>query len=387
MIENKHILLGITGGIAAYKSADLASKLVKRGAIVKTIMTENACEFITPATISAITKETVSVKHFPTKEIEHITLADWADIFVIAPATANIIGKIASGIADDLLTTTIMASTTTKLIVPAMNVHMYENKILQRNIKLLKHFGYKFMEPDEGKLACGYVGKGRLPDTKEIIYYIDTLLDYKTDYTDKNILITAGATVEEIDPMRFITNYSSGKTGLALARAAFIRGAKVTLVAANIKEEIPNYLNVIKVKSANDMYNEVMKIYKNFDIIIKAAAVSDYTPKNHPKSKIKKAGNLNLELIRTKDILQELGKNKQNFKLIGFAAESDNILDYAKEKIKKKNLDFIIANNLEVAQKDETEVMIIDAKGFIKEVKGNKFDVANKILSVIREKI
>ena len=385
MLKDKHILLGISGGIAAYKIADLASRLKKRGAIIKTVMTENACEFITPTTIAAITNETVSVKHFPTQEIEHIRLADWADIFVVAPATANIIGKIASGIADDLLTTTILATTAPKLIIPAMNVNMYETKILQYNLKKLKDFGFYILPPDTGKLACGYTGKGRLPDPKEILYFIDSVTNYTTDYKNKKILITAGATIEEIDPMRFISNYSTGKTGLALARAAYIRGAKITLIAADIKDEIPEYIDVIKVKSAKEMYEEVMKIYRNFDLIIKAAAVSDYTPKKFSASKIKKGNDLYLELIRTKDILLELGKNKKDYKLVGFAAESENILEYAKEKIYKKNLDYIVANNISVAGKEDTSVTIINTQGKSEQISGTKFDVANKILTFIKD--
>ncbi len=384
MVKDKNIVIGISGGIAAYKIVDLVSRLKKQGANIKVIMTKNACEFITPTTLAAISGNMVSVEHFPTQEIEHITLADWADIFVIAPATANIIGKIANGIADDLLTSTILATTAPKLIVPAMNVHMYENSIVKENLEKLKKHSFFIMPPDSGKLACGYTGKGRLPEPVEILHYINLIVNgVKKDLSGKNILITAGATIEEIDPMRYITNYSTGKMGIALARAAFVRGANVTLIAAEIKENPPHYINVISVKSAQDMYDAVFKINKKMDIIIKAAAVSDYTPQNKSTIKIKKSNDISLSLIRTKDILCELGKQKGKTILVGFAAESENIENYAKEKIKKKNLDFIVANNLSVAGKDDTNVLVIDKNGNKTQLSGSKSDVANQILSII----
>ena len=240
------------------------------------------------------------------------------------------------------------------------------------------------MPPDSGKLACGYTGKGRLPEPVEILHYINLIVNgVKKDLSGKNILITAGATIEEIDPMRYITNYSTGKMGIALARAAFVRGANVTLIAAEIKENPPHYINVISVKSAQDMYDAVFKINKKMDIIIKAAAVSDYTPQNKSTIKIKKSNDISLSLIRTKDILCELGKQKGKTILVGFAAESENIENYAKEKIKKKNLDFIVANNLSVAGKDDTNVLVIDKNGNKTQLSGSKSDVANQILSII----
>ncbi len=384
MLKNKHILIGISGGIAAYKIAELVSRLKKAEAEIKVIMTENACEFITPTTISAITDNEVFTTEFPTRKIDHITLADWADIFVIAPATANTIAKIAHGMADNLLTTTILACTAKKLIVPAMNVNMYENKIVQNNLKTLQKYGFSIMPPDTGKLACGYTGKGRLPQPSEILHFIDGLLQIEKKLKRQKILITAGATIEEIDPMRYITNYSSGKTGLALARAAYIMGADITLIAANIKENIPEYIKTVKVKSAKEMYETVNAIYKDFDIIIMAAAVSDYTPKTHNNKKIKKSADLKLSLKRTTDILFELGKNKTGQKLIGFAAETDNLIEYAKEKIKKKNLDYIVANELSVAGKEKTNVWLIDKSGKKINFKGSKLDVAIKILENIK---
>ncbi|MCK4312634.1 MAG: bifunctional phosphopantothenoylcysteine decarboxylase/phosphopantothenate--cysteine ligase CoaBC [Candidatus Cloacimonetes bacterium] len=387
MMKNKKVLLGITGGIAAYKAVDLASKLTKLGAEVKTIMTAHACELISPITVKSITHQPVVTKMFDIDaDIEHISLADWAEITVIAPATANIIGKVASGIADDLLSTTIMATLSPVLFIPSMNVHMYENPIVQENISKLTNLGYFFMEPEKGMLACGYEGKGCFPKTKEIIYFIQTYLNYKKDLKDIPILITAGATRENIDPMRFITNYSTGKMGMALARAAFIRGAKVTLVAGNITEEIPEYFRSIKTPTAHEMYKVTTKEFSKNKIIIMTAAVADYTPAHPSKQKIKKTNEMLLKLKRTKDILLELGKKKTKKQiLVGFAAESENIIQNAKLKLKRKNLDFIIANNLKVAGKDETEIVFI-GKGLEEKITGDKFQTAHKILNLILKK-
>ena len=387
MLENKKVLLGITGGIAAYKAVDLASKLTKLGAGVKTIMTAHACELISPITVKSITHQPVITKMFDIDaDIEHISLADWTDIIVVAPATANIIGKVAYGIADDLLSTTIMATTAPVLFIPSMNVHMYENPIVQENISKLTKLGCFFMEPEKGMLACGYEGKGRFPKTKEIIYFIQTYLNYKKDLKDIPILITAGATRENIDPMRFITNYSTGKMGIALARAAFIRGAKVTLITGNMVEEIPEYLSTIKTSTADEMYKATTKEFNKNKITIMTAAVADYTPAQLYKQKIKKADEIILKLKRTKDILLELGKKKTKKQiLVGFAAESENIIKNAKLKLQKKNLDFIIANNLKVAGKDETEIFFI-GKGLEEKITGDKFQTAHKILNLILKK-
>jgi phosphopantothenoylcysteine decarboxylase/phosphopantothenate--cysteine ligase len=319
-------------------------------------------------------------------DIEHISLADWTDIIVVAPATANIIGKVAYGIADDLLSTTIMATTAPVLFIPSMNVHMYENPIVQENISKLTKLGYFFMEPEKGMLACGYEGKGRFPKTKEIIYFIQTYLNYKKDLKDIPILITAGATRENIDPIRFITNYSTGKMGIALARAAFIRGAKVTLITGNMVEEIPEYLSTIKTSTADEMYKATTKEFSKNKVTIMTAAVADYTPAQPYKQKIKKADEMLLKLKRTKDILLELGKKKTKKQiLVGFAAESENIIKNAKLKLKRKNLDFIIANNLKVAGKDETEIFFI-GKGLEEKITGDKFQTAHKILNLILKK-
>ena len=387
MLKDKKILLGITGGIAAFKAVELAGKFIKCGASVKTIMTRNACEFITPLTVKSITHNAVITKMFDVEaDIEHISLADWADIIVIAPATANIIGKVASGIADDLLSTTIMATQAPKLFVPSMNVHMFENPILQENITKLSKLGYLFMEPEEGMLACGYEGKGRFPSVDEIVYFAKSYLFYKKDLVKKRILITAGATRENIDPMRFITNFSSGKMGLALARAAHIRGGDVTLISANLNVEIPYYLNNKKTSTAEEMFKHTISSFTEKEVTFMVAAVSDFTPSEISKQKIKKDKNLNLELIRTKDILTELGKLKsENQILVGFAAESEDIIQNAKLKSKRKNLDFIITNNLKVAGKDKTEISFI-GKDIEEKIKGDKFFVAHKILDLIFRK-
>ncbi|MBC8415768.1 MAG: bifunctional phosphopantothenoylcysteine decarboxylase/phosphopantothenate--cysteine ligase CoaBC [Candidatus Cloacimonetes bacterium] len=387
MLENKKILLGVTGGIAAYKAVDLASKLTKLGAEVRTIMTTHACELVSPITFKSITHQPVVTKMFDIDaDIEHISLADWAEIVVIAPATANIIGKVAGGIADDLLSTTIMATTAPALFVPAMNVHMYENPIVQENISRLSKLEYFFMEPEKGMLACGYEGKGRFPKTEEIVYFVQTYLNYKKDLEDIPVLITAGATRENIDPMRFITNHSSGKMGMALARAAYARGAKVTLITGNISEEIPEYLKCIKTSTALEMFKVTTKEFPKNQVTFMTAAVSDYTPEEPSIQKIKKADKMVLELKRTKDILLELEKKKTDKQtLVGFAAESEKIMENAKLKLKKKTLDFIIANNLNVAGKDDTEIIFIGKKSEEK-LTGSKFQVAHKILDFIFRK-
>ncbi|MBT3756525.1 MAG: bifunctional phosphopantothenoylcysteine decarboxylase/phosphopantothenate--cysteine ligase CoaBC [Candidatus Cloacimonetes bacterium] len=387
MLKDKKILLGITGGIAAYKAVDLASKLTKMGAEVKTIMTSHACEFVSPITFKSITHQPVITKMFDVEaDIEHISLADWADFVVLAPATANIIGKTASGIADDLLSTTIMATTAPVLFVPAMNIHMYENPIVQENITKLTNYGYFFMEPEFGILACGYEGKGRYPRNEEIIFHIGTYLKYKKDLAGRNVLITAGANREQIDPMRFITNHSSGKMGLALARAAHIRGANVKFIHASISEYIPEYLNSVQAISAEDMHDVILEEYTDFKITFMTAAVADYTPVNSSKQKIKKSDELNLELKRTKDILKELGEIKNSKQiLVGFAAESENLKQNALKKIKKKNLDFICANNLSVSGKNDTEILVL-GDGMEVKLNGNKFSVAHQVLDITLNK-
>lgn len=388
MFKNKRVLLGVCGGIAAYKAVDVASKLTKLGAEVRTVLTANACELISPLTFKSITHNRVVTRMFDVEsDIEHISLADWADLVLIAPATANIIGKVASGIADDLLSTTIMATTAPVCFVPAMNIHMYENPIVRENISKLTAFGYFFMEPEYGKLACGYEGKGRFPQTDEIIYFSGTHLRYANDLKNINILITAGACREYIDPMRFISNRSSGKMGLALARAAHFRGADVTLIYATVNEKIPEYIRSYEAVSASEMFDLVMKEFPKNKITFKVAAVADFSPVHTCDQKIKKENSLNLQLQRTKDILHELGRQKAADQiLVGFAAESENMLENARKKLESKNLDFISANDLQVAGKAETEIVLISEKSSAK-LSGTKFEVAHQILDIVRKKI
>ena len=381
MFQNKKILLGVCGGIAAYKAVDLASNLTGMGAEVRTIMTASAYELISPVTFKSITHQKVVTRLFDADaDIEHISLADWADIIIVAPATANIIGKVAAGIADDLLSTTIMAATAPVCFVPAMNVHMYENPILQENILKLGEHGYFFLEPETGRLACGYEGKGRFPKTDEILHFAATHLKYQRDLKNIPILITAGASRESIDPMRFITNHSSGRMGLALARAAHFRGARVTLIHAAVSQDIPGYLNGIETLTASEMYDKVLQEFPHHKIIFKTAAVADYTPARQAGQKIKKQDALKLELLRTKDILAELGKLKKKDQiLVGFAAESENIIANAREKLVQKNLDFIVANDLKVAGRNDTEVTLISQNSEEK-LSGSKFEVAHQII-------
>lgn len=384
MISSSKILLGITGGIAAYKAVELASLLTRKGAQVKTIMTANATEFISPLTVKSITHQPVITRYFnPEADIEHISLADWADLLVIAPATANIIGKVAGGIADDLLSTTIMATTAPVLFVPAMNVHMYENPIVQDNIRKLSGLGYFFAEPETGELACGYRGKGRFPAPSEISFYIETYLKYKRDLSEYSFLITTGACREKIDPMRFISNYSSGRMGLAIARAAYLRGADVHLIAGVTSVPVPPYLKTTLVTTAAEFHQAVMEAFPASGITVMAAAISDYTPANPSSMKIKKGNDLQLPLQRTKDVLEELGRiKKPDQLLIGFAAESENLRDNAQLKMKKKNLDLIVANNLNTAGREDTEVLIL-GKNFEEDITGSKFFVAHRLLDLI----
>lgn len=377
------ILLCVTGGIAAYKAIDLASQLTKSGFEVKIALTKNAQRFVSALSFSAIINQGVHTDLFENSDpIPHIHLADWADLTIVAPATANIIAKAAQGIGDDLVSTILLSQPKPVLFVPAMNVHIYEHPATQNNLKILKERGNYILEPETGLLACGYEGKGKYPPNEEVIYAIRCYLKYPANLTGKKILVTAGATAEPIDPMRMITNKSSGKMGLSIARAFALRGAEVTLVYGIVTETIPYYMkNSIFAPTAKLMYDAVMKQAKNYDIIVQCAAVSDYKPIKASTQKIKKSKNFNLELIATPDILEQLGKNKPpKQKLIGFAAESEHILENAKEKLQKKNLDLICANNLETAGKDETTLNLIRA-GATKTTKpiqltGNKFDVA-----------
>lgn len=347
----KTVVLGVSGGIAAYKACDIVSKLRKEDINVNVIMTKHAAEFVSALTFQSLSQNSVAVDMFDQVEnwdIEHISLAKKADVFLIAPATANIIGKIANGIADDMLSTTVMATKAPVLIAPAMNTNMYENTITQTNISKLKSLDYKFIEPGYGRLACGDIGQGKLADTDLIVDSVKFLLDRSNELKGKNVLVTAGPTQESIDPVRFISNRSTGKMGYALAYEAALMGAKVTLITGPTKLEIPYGMHeVIYIKSAAEMYEAVIDRFDNIDIVIKAAAVADYKPKYVSDSKIKKSdSDLSLELDRNKDILFELGKRKTNQILVGFAAETNDLLENAKKKLTKKNLDFIVANDL-----------------------------------------
>lgn len=387
MLKGKTVVVGVTGGIAAYKAADLVSKLKKLGAEVHCIMTKGAQAFLTPLTLRTLSGNQVVTEMFTEPKVwnvAHISLAEKADIFLVVPATANIIGKIANGIADDFLTTTVMASKSRVVFVPAMNVNMYENPILQENIKKLKKVGYEFIAPIEGNLACGYTGKGKMEEPEKIIEYI--LNDQKKDLANINVLITAGPTIESIDPVRYITNRSSGKMGYALAQCAQKRGATVTLISGPTNLETPQGVNLIKVESALEMFAEVKKHYKTSQIVIKAAAVADYRPKNYQSKKIKKSDDdLFIPLERNPDILAFLGKNKNKKVLVGFAAETNDLKENALKKIKKKNLDFIVANNVTENGSGfgyaTNKVTIFSSQGWEKELPlMSKSDVAENIL-------
>ncbi|HHW02939.1 MAG TPA: bifunctional phosphopantothenoylcysteine decarboxylase/phosphopantothenate--cysteine ligase CoaBC [Thermoanaerobacterales bacterium] len=351
MLEGKFVVLGVTGSIAAYKSAELVRLLKKQGALVQVIMTESACEFIKPLTFQVLSQNQVITDMFrePSKwEVEHVALADRADLVLIAPATANIIAKIAAGIADDMLTTTILATRAKVVVVPAMNVHMYEHPITQRNIQRLKESGIEVMKPAEGFLACGYTGKGRFPEPADIVKFVDSIVGRAQDLKGKTVLITAGPTREPVDPVRFISNHSSGKMGYALARQAVLRGARVVLISGPTSIDPPAGLyKFIPVETALEMEKAVLENFTQAHVVIKAAAVADFRPKNYNPGKIKKqGGGMVIELVKNPDILQELGEKKQHQVLVGFAAETDEPEKNAKEKLERKNLDFIVLNDV-----------------------------------------
>lgn len=355
MLEGKNILLGVTGGIAAYKSADLASKLIKQHANVDVIMTENATKFIAPLTFEALTHNRCTTDTFDRNhpwEVEHIALADKADALVIAPATANCIAKLACGIADDMLTTTALACECVKIIAPAMNTKMFENPVTQRNLQTLRDLGYVIITPGDGYLACGTVGKGRMEEPAAILEAIIKEISFDKDMKGRKVLVTAGPTREAIDPVRYITNHSTGKMGVAIARAAACRGAEVTLVAGPIDIEVPSYINRVDISSAKEMFEEVTKRASWQDVIVKAAAVADFTPRTVADDKIKKSEDGRdsvIELDRTQDILKWLGEHKKEGQILcGFSMETRDMLENSRKKLEKKNLDMICANNLKV---------------------------------------
>lgn len=387
MLNGKTIVIGVSGGIAAYKSAQIVSTLKKMHANVRVCMTKASQEFITPLTLQSISQNTVATEMFERPDnwdIEHISLASSADIMLVAPATANIIGKIASGIADDIVTTTVMATKAKVIFAPAMNNNMYENDIVQQNIANLKKRGYLFVEPSYGRLACGTNGKGRLADTDDIIEEIIEHTLYKKDLIGKKVLVTAGPTREKIDDVRFITNYSSGKMGYAVAKSARRRGADVTLVSGKVDLPKIKNINTIYIDSAQQMYDKVMEHSENSDIIVKAAAVGDFRVKNAVSGKAKKDTLFKLELEKTPDILMELGKNK-GYVLIGFCMETSDLEMYAAEKLKRKNPDFIIANDLTKEgagfATDTNIVKVLHQSGEIEDLPiMSKDDLANEIL-------
>ena len=398
MLSNTTIIVGVTGGIAAYKACDVVSKLKKLNANIHVIMTESACEFVQPLTFQTLSNNFVindMFKEPKTWEVEHIELAKRADAFLIVPATANFIGKLAAGIADDMLTTTVMATRAPVIIAPAMNTNMYTNRIVQANIGALQDLGYKFIEPASGRLACGDIGAGKLADVDDIVAYMVDFFEKEAQVKDlvgRRIMISAGPTIEAIDPVRYITNRSSGKMGYAIAKRAVARGAQVTLVSGKTDLDVPKGLvKYINIESADDLYENLVREFDSNDVVIQSAAVADYKPKSYSDKKIKKKdSDLSIELCRNKDVAQELGKIKGDKVLVGFAAETNDVLENATKKIKKKNLDFIVANDLTMQGagfSTETNIVkIIEADGRINEYpKLLKSEVGDIILDKVRD--
>ncbi len=392
MLRNKTVVLGITGSIAAYKMANVASALVKKGCNVNVIMTQNATNFINPITFEELTKNKCLVDTFDRNfqySVAHISLASRADAFLVAPASANVIGKIANGNADDMLTTTIMAAKCPKLISPAMNTNMYENPIVQDNIKKLSGYGYTIIEPESGRLAEGSSGKGRLPKESVLLDYLEKALSDKNDLCGKKVLVTAGPTREAIDPVRYITNHSSGKMGYAAAKAAMLRGAEVTLVSGPVSLEPIPFVKTVNVVTAKEMFEAVTEYAPDCDIIIKAAAVADFRPKTIADNKIKKAdGSLSIHLEKTDDILKYLGEHKKDGQILcGFSMETENMLENSRKKLESKNLDLIACNNLREKGagfiSDTNKITIINSKGITELELMSKAEAADKLLDSI----
>ena len=353
MLKGKTVLLGVTGGIAAYKAAALASALVKLHACVEVIMTKNATEFITPLTFEQLTGNRTITDTFDRNfahQVEHISLAQRADIVMIAPATANICAKLAHGLADDMLTTTVLACSCPKLIAPAMNTGMYENPVTQDNLEILRRYGWEVIDPASGRLACGAVGAGKLPEPETLVQHILRRLAMPQDLTGKKVLVTAGPTQEALDPVRFLTNHSTGKMGYAIAKMAMLRGAEVTLVSGPTNLDPVPFVKMVPVVSAADMFQAVSKNFAEADFVFKAAAVADYTPTTVAEDKIKKKdGDMSIPLERTQDILKYLGENRRPEQVIcGFSMETRDMLTNSQAKLQKKNVDMICANNLKV---------------------------------------
>ena len=392
MLKGKTVLLGVTGSIAAYKIANLASMLVKLHCNVHVIMTKNATNFINPITFETLTNNRCIVDTFDRNfqyNVEHVSLAKQADVMMIAPASANVIAKLSHGLADDMLTTTALACTCKKIVAPAMNTQMYNNPITQNNLKTLASYGFEVIEPASGYLACGDQGAGKMPEPEVLLDYILKEIACEKDMAGMNVLITAGPTQESLDPVRYITNHSTGKMGYALATCAMLRGAKVTLVTGPTNLKKPPFVNVVEIKSAKEMFDAVTSYGDEQDVIIKAAAVADYTPAVVSDEKVKKAdGELQIDLKRTQDILKHLGEHKKaNQFLCGFSMETENMLENSRRKLTKKNLDMIVANNLKVAGAGfgtDTNVVTLITKDSELELDiMSKTDVANRILDEI----
>ncbi|MCR8633623.1 bifunctional phosphopantothenoylcysteine decarboxylase/phosphopantothenate--cysteine ligase CoaBC [Paenibacillus radicis (ex Xue et al. 2023)] len=395
MLRNKTIVLGVSGGIAAYKAAAICSKLAQAGADVRVIMTESATRFIAPLTFQTLSRHDVIVDTFDEKDasvVSHIDLADRADLVVVAPATANIIGKMAHGLADDMLSTTLLATTAPVLVAPAMNVHMYAHPAVQANMETLARRGVLFVEPGTGQLACGYVGKGRLEEPEQIVEAIHRFFMEKGQLRGKKVLVTAGGTVERIDPVRYLTNDSSGKMGYAIAEAARSMGAEVTLVTGKASLPVPEGVKAIHVESAQNMLEAVLERFPDSDIVIKAAAVADYRPAERAMQKIKKnEQEMTLTLVKNEDILQTIGRMKKHQYLVGFAAETERIDEYAMGKLLKKNCDLLVAND--VTQEgagfgtDTNVVRLYDKNGLVKSLPiMTKQGVARELLTLIAER-
>lgn len=392
MLKNKFVVLGVTGSIAAYKTASLASALKKLHCDVQVIMTKNAANFINPVTFETLTGNKCLTDTFDRNfsfEVEHISVAKRADLVLVAPASANVIGKLAHGIADDMLTTTIMACTCKKLISPAMNTAMFENPVVQDNLKILEKYGWEVIAPACGYLACGDTGAGKMPEPEALLSYILKEIAFEKDLSGKKVLVTAGPTEEAIDPVRCITNHSTGKMGYAITKAAMQRGADVTLVSGPVNLEAPPFVKLIPVRSAEDMFRAVTSVSDEQDAIIKAAAVADYTPVTVSDEKVKKKdGDMSIPLKRTKDILKYLGEHKKEGQfLCGFSMETENMLQNSQEKLKKKNVDMIAANNLKTAGAGfgtDTNVVTLITKDAVQELPiMSKDAVAHEILNRI----
>ena len=390
MLTGKTILLGVTGGIAAYKSAALTSALVKLHANVEVVMTENATNFITPLTFEQLTGRKTLVDTFDRNfahQVEHISLADRTDLVIVAPATANVCAKLAHGLADDMLTTTILACKCPKLIAPAMNTNMYENPVTQDNLQLLRKYGWNVIEPASGRLACGAVGKGKMPEPELLVNHILQYIAHDHDLAGKKVLVTAGPTQEALDPVRYLTNHSSGKMGYAIARMAMLRGAEVTLITGPTAITPPPFVTTIQVISAQEMFEAVISNANEADIIIKAAAVADYTPTDYIAQKMKKADtDLSIPLKRTQDILMHLGMNRRKNQVIcGFSMETENLLENSQKKLLSKNIDMICANSLMQSGAgfgvDTNMITIITKNETIPLPLLSKEDAANEILT------